>query len=144
MTCPMIIQSNQFKSTMTGKIYQCEHNVDCGSINIIYLITCKKCGIQYVGQPSLRLKDRFVHHYSRDIELSDPNKSVGRHFSQTDHRGLKDMEITVLEFIKAPPKSPHGAAIRNTIERNWTHLLRTLAPQGLNMENPNEFKSKKT
>ena len=66
-----------------------------------------------------------------------------RHFSQTDHLGLKNMEIHVLEFIKAPPKSPQGATIRKTIERNWTHLLRTLAPQGLNMENPKEFKTSK-
>ena len=110
---------------------------------IVYAITCRKCATQYVGQTSLRLKDRFVHHF-RDIEFSDPNKSVGRHFSQHDHIGFKDMEITVLEFIRAPPKSPQGATIRNVIERNWTHLLRCLAPQGLNMENPKEYKSKKT
>ena len=53
------------------------------------------------------------------------------------------MEITVLEFIKAPPKSPKAIIVRNRVEKNWTHLLRTLAPQGLNMENPKEYKTNK-
>ena len=51
------------------------------------------------------------------------------------------MALTVLEFIKKPPRSPEAITIRCRVENNWTHTLRTLAPQGLNQENPKEFHS---
>ena len=33
--------------------------MDCASDNVVYLITCKKCGIQYVGETSRNLRRRF-------------------------------------------------------------------------------------
>ena len=36
--------------------------VACRSSNLVYAITCKRCGQQYVGQTMVRLKDRFVGH----------------------------------------------------------------------------------
>ena len=140
--CDLLNKSGNITSFTTGSSHNCMSNISCRSSNLIYAITCNKCGIQYVGQTSVRLKDRFVHHF-RDIELSNPDKTVGRHFSQRNHQGSKDMTISVLEFIKAPPKSPKAVIIRNRIERFWTHRLRTLAPQGLNMENPKEYGTKK-
>ena len=53
------------------------------------------------------------------------------------------MNITVLEFIKKHPRSNQAIAIRNKREKHWTHVLRTLAPIGLNMENPKEYSSNK-
>ena len=94
--------------------------------------------MQYVGQTLLRIKDRFVHHF-RDIELMDNGKTVSKHFSQRSHNGLKDVQISVLEFIKKPPRSPQAAVIRNRVEKRWTHLLRSLAPYRLNIENPKEY-----
>ena len=91
----------------------------------------------------MRLKDRFVHHY-RDSDIGDPDKPVGHHFAQSNHNGYKNMSITVLEYIKMPPRCPQAAAKRLEIECNWTHLLRTLAPKGLNQENPKQYMSHKT
>jgi transposase-like protein len=88
----------------------------------------------------LRIKDRFVHHF-RDVELSDREKTVSRNFSSPKHRGTKDMSISVLEFIKKPPRSPQASVVRLRVEKNWTHLLRSLAPFGLNMENPKEYRN---
>ena len=60
--------------------------------------------------------------------------TVGRHFSHTSHNGLFDLEISVVEFIKKPPKSEAAQIIRDRVERRWIHVLRTKAPQGLNIE----------
>ena len=90
----------------------------------------------------IRLKDRFVGHLG-DINNGRIEKPVGAHFSQRSHDGLNDMSITILEFIKKPPRSLEAITIRNRVERNWTHLLRTLAPQGLNQENPKEYNTHK-
>jgi hypothetical protein len=90
----------------------------------------------------LRLKDRFVHHL-RDIETGSTDKSVGKHFSSANHNGYKDLKISVLEFIKKPPRSQQSINIRLRVERQWTHILRSLAPIGLNIEHPKEYKSHK-
>ena len=140
--CPLLNKTGKITSHSTKLEHNCMTNISCRSSNLIYAITCKVCGIQYVGQTSLRIKDRFVHHF-RDIALSNQDKTVGRHFSDTNHRGLLDINISVLEFIKAPPQSPKAILIRNRIERFWTHQLRTLAPLGLNMEHPKEYSSSK-
>jgi hypothetical protein len=131
--CPRLNKSGKIVSKTTGATFECMKNISCRSSNLIYCITCKVCGIQYVGQTLLRVKDRFVHHFS-DIFKADAQKTVGRHFSQTGHNGFHDLEISVLEFIKKPPRSPASKTIRDRVEKRWIHLLRTLAPQGLNME----------
>ena len=59
---------------------------------------------------------------------------VGRHYAALDHKELDDMNISVLEFIKKAPDSPASVVIRNRVERKWMNLLRSLAPQGLNIE----------
>jgi hypothetical protein len=120
-------------SNTTGASFECMKNMSCRSSNLIYCITCKVCGVQYVGQTLLRVKDRFVHHLS-DIFNADATKTVGRHFSQNGHNGHHDVEISVLEFFKKSPRSPAAKIIRDRIKKRWIYLLRTLAPQGLNME----------
>ena len=107
-------------------------NISCRSSNVIYAITCTRCHKQYVGQTLLRVKDRFVKHFY-DVEKYDRTKAVGLHFSQKDHNGINDIEISVLEFIKKPPRSPEAAIIRDRVEKRWIHLLRCPAPQGLNI-----------
>jgi hypothetical protein len=79
----------------------------------------------------LRVKDRFSKHFY-DIDKEDRSKALGLHFSQGDHNGIQDVEITVLEFIKKPPRSPEASKIRDRVEKRWIHLLRCPAPQGLN------------
>ena len=37
-------------STSTGKCFNSKKEINCQSNNLIYLITCKHCKIQYVGQ----------------------------------------------------------------------------------------------
>ena len=81
----------------------------------------------------LRLKDRFVRHFY-DISLGDKQKSLGHHFQTQDHQGISDVEIHVLEFIKKTPCSDAAKAIRDRVERRWIHLLRCLAPAGLNID----------
>ena len=113
--CPRLNKSGEIVSNTTGNSYKCMSNISCRSSNLIYCITCTRCGMQYVGQTSLRLKDRFVHHFY-SIEQSNLNLVVGRHFNENGHNGLFDVEISVLEYIFRPPKSPASVPIRNKIE----------------------------
>jgi hypothetical protein len=136
--CPQIDKSGKIICSVTGLEHNCMKNISCRSSNLVYAITCTRCGMQYVGQTLLRLKDRFVHHYY-DINLPNKEKTVSKHFSLPTHNGIKDMKINVLEFIKKPPRSPQSVAIRSRVEKNWTHLFRCMAPLGLNIDNPKEY-----
>ena len=93
--CPCLNKSGTVHSHTTGRSHICMKNISCRSSNLIYCITCTKCGEQYVGQTSLRIKDRFVHHF-HSIERPDVLKAVGKHFSGKGHNGVFDLTISVL------------------------------------------------
>ena len=116
-------------------------NISCRSSNLIYCITCTVCHKQYVGQTSNRIRDRFQGHFG-DIMRDDIEKVIPLHFNSQGHKGIKDMQITVLEYIRKSPKSQQAMKIRLIREKHWTHTLHSLSPIGLNMENPKEFKLK--
>ena len=45
-----VTATNTFSSTVTGKTYKINHKFDCDEDCLVYLLTCKHCGIQHVGQ----------------------------------------------------------------------------------------------
>jgi hypothetical protein len=85
-----------------------------------------------VGQALFRLKWRFVHHFYT-VTKPDKSKPVGKHFSQSNHHDIDDMEIHVLEFVSKAPRSQAAEQIRDRVEKRWIHLLRTPAPGGLDI-----------
>ena len=50
--CTHIVIGSTFRSNINGRVYSI---LDCSSKNVIYLISCGKCGIQYVGKTSQKL-----------------------------------------------------------------------------------------
>ena len=131
--CPLLNKTGTIRSKTTGMEYKCMKSISCRSSNLIYCITCTRCGIQYVGQTSIRVMDRFVKHFG-DIQNADQTKTVARHFSLRCHNSIGDVEITVLEFVSKAPASQAAKTIRDRVERRWMNLLRTCAPQGLNID----------
>ena len=56
------IEGDSFCSNTTGKQYTVKSReavITCATKNVIYLIGCKKCGIQYVGETSQALRSRM-------------------------------------------------------------------------------------
>ena len=131
--CPKINHSGRITSTFSGREYAAKGIVDCKNSNLIYCITCTRCKMQYVGQTMNALSSRFHTHFNL-ISSQSQIHSVSRHFSLPDHDGLNDIEIHIVDFIHARPRSPKGRALRDKIERNWIHRLRTPTPIGLNIE----------
>jgi tripartite motif-containing protein 2/3 len=56
----------RFESTVTKKKYlvhnHTPNSLTCASKNVIYLVSCTRCGIQYVGETSLMLRQRMNGH----------------------------------------------------------------------------------
>ena len=96
--CSYILTGDHVKSSASEYHHEIQHVVDCNSSNVIYLITCQKCRMQYVGETDRKLKDRFSEHqgYVRNKVLS---KSTGKHFNLPGH-SLSDMKIRVIEKIQ--------------------------------------------
>ena len=51
-TCPIVMAMDEFSGHTTGQSYKVNVSASCKSSNVIYLITCKRHGLQYVGHAS--------------------------------------------------------------------------------------------
>ena len=87
-------KTGKLQSMTTGLTHKTMKKVSCRSSNLIYAVTCNHCGLEYIGQTLLRVKDRFVGHFG-DINKSKQDKPLGKHFSQESHNGIEDVNITV-------------------------------------------------
>ncbi len=108
--------------TITGRL-------DCNSKNIVYLIECKKCEEQYVGETSKTLRARLTDHLSDIRRYCDT--SVAEHFNQFDH-DMTDLQITpILQMPDEGSKSSNSVARRKQ-ESFFINKLNTLYPNGIN------------
>ena len=131
--CPKLDRSGRILSTFSNREYAAKGIVDCKCSNLIYCITCKRCNKQYVGQTMNSLQSRFTTHFNL-INNQSQTHSVSRHFTQENHNGISDLTIHIVDFIYARPRTPKGRALRDRIEINWIHKLRTQIPIGLNID----------
>ena len=133
--CPRLNKTGRIRCSASGREYMAKYNVTCKSSNIIYCLTCKCCGIQYVGQTKNRLMDRFQAHFY-NIGHNKPKSEIGKHFNSPGHKGLDDVEIHILDFIHAHPEGRKSKYLRDLVEFNWIQRLHTNAPLGLNTMDP--------
>jgi len=66
--CTQIQTGSFFHSSTTQQTFAITENMNCNSIDTIYLITCIKCKKQYVGESHRPLRERLNNHRS-DIKL---------------------------------------------------------------------------
>ena len=85
-TCVSLCAGNTFTSTVTNKRYNVvspNQSMTCAKANVIYLVTCKRCGIQYVGETRQTLRKRLNNHRNRLKQLS--NFYLYQHFTSDGH-----------------------------------------------------------
>ena len=108
--CIRINRTGKIQSNATHKMHNAMHNVNCHSNNLVYCISYTKCGKQYVGQTKNTVRQRLVSHFylvtHRKTEHEAPH-----HFNANDHRGIHNLEIHVLEFIKSDTQRPETKGI---------------------------------
>ena len=83
----MAATSTNFKTDVNG-------SVDCSTSNIIYLLGCKKCPQQYIGETERSLKERFLEHKGY-VNTNNQSKSTGAHFNSKGH-SVSDMNVKVI------------------------------------------------
>ena len=58
-TCDNVIISDKFSSNITKEVFTINHRLNCDDKCLVYLLSCKVCGLQYVGQTSDRFRFRW-------------------------------------------------------------------------------------
>jgi len=124
--CNYITESKQFCSSHNGRNFQLSTNFNCNSSNIIYLVTCRKCLRQYVGETGRALKNRITDHLSA-IRLKK-DTPIGLHFNQQGH-SISDFSVVPIEQLK---QNTDAQYLRRMKEANWQRLLQTIYPLGIN------------
>jgi hypothetical protein len=124
-----------FGTTFTGRdaasLYLIEHNLNCFSYSIIYLIVCKICGPIYVGETKNTLRERIAEHMS-DIRIGR-DTPLASHFNSSDHIGLSDFSFVAIDcFFPLTSHESSNTLKRRTLEAKWIKRLGTLSPNGVN------------
>ena len=99
---------------MTGKSFKVKFCASCRSSNIDYLITCMRCGLQYVGETSQPLGHwSDIAHWRTDVF------PVAEHFNSGAH-SVSDMTIMTIEL-----STSRGPYLWKVKEGRWIRTLET-------------------
>ncbi|XP_060556022.1 uncharacterized protein LOC132716717 [Ruditapes philippinarum] len=125
IACKHISSKSYVKIHSTGKYFHIKGTYDCNSSSLIYLITCNKCGIQYVGQTGNTIRERLYGHFA-DIKNANNYKPVSRHYTTHEHN-VNDVDVTMLL------STPKNVNIRLRTEETLISIFKTRSPSGLNL-----------
>ena len=119
---------DQYTFYSTGQRFEIKSHITCETSNVIYMIQCTKCNLQYIGETKRRLKDRFNEHRRPIINpfCSYTPTAVSRHFLISGH-AEDHMILIPLEQLHTSRDS-----IRKAREAFLIHRGKTLEPAGLN------------
>ena len=129
--CKQVNDTSIFKSATTGKEFKIFHETNCQSNNIIYLMECSICNIQYVGKTQTSLEKRINGHRS-DAKCKRDPITADLHFRLPGHDFNRDAKFTIIEQALNERDKSEMASFLLKIEDNWIQRLRTLYGQGLN------------
>ena len=124
----------QETSTFSDKDLQSKYTIkggclNCNSRNVVYLIQCRTCNMQYVGSSTTKFRFRFNNYRCCHRKYSS-NQSVAQasfqaHFNQPDHNGMDDWSFILID-------SASGEDSVRRKESFWQFKLNTFFPTGLN------------
>jgi hypothetical protein len=129
LTCPFMLNTKEYTSHYTKSSYKIKGAFNCQSTDIIYLISCKQCGIQYVGQSGTTINRRMVGHRF-DIR-HEQDKPISNHFGPNNKHSTNNLKITIID---------NGTQnITTRIRRETAHIrqLMTMEPYGPNLGQAN-------
>ena len=93
-----LVVSPDFTCFATKRKYDIKEISKCGSRNVIYFISCKCCGKQYVGSAT-GFKERFRIHKS-DANTGKIRFGVAKHLLNVCHSStskLKNLQVQLIE-----------------------------------------------
>ena len=133
LCCKQVLNTKTFQTVQNKKVFEIYHHVNCKSKNIIYLMECTKCKVQYVGKSETDFNIRLNNH-RKDVNNLN-GIPVSRHISKAHHEFNTHAKFTIIEQLKNTNISKETITKRLKQRENfWIQTLDTLKPKGLNQE----------
>ena len=131
-----LVASTKFTCFATKRKYKVKVILKCTSKNVIYLISCKSCGKQYIGS-AISFKERFRIHKS-DINTGKVRCGAANHLLNVCHSegnkfGYLQIQLIAQVFVN------NSRNIDNMLwerEKYWQAQLFTLMKE---LNSPNEW-----
>ena len=125
-TCP-VVSKDKLLSVVgpNNNSFNIKEHFTCTSTNIVYILTCKRCTILYVGETKRRLADRVTEHL-RSIRQNLPGYPVANHFNPPSGCSIQDLMVTAAISCRGSDRD------RLIAENRLIAKLGTLTPNGLN------------
>lgn len=138
LICKTSRHCGNFTSGVTDKVYPIHGKLSCWSDNVIYLITCLECEMQYVGETERPLRSRIGEHL-RSLVKGDQISAVSKHFKEFHPDtligyGEMPVQVTPLEQISDQGSKDANKAKRLDREQFWIDTLESYTPKGMNEE----------
>ena len=123
-----VSETDTFESFQTKRQCKINHHLDCNDKCLIYLLSCKTCGLQYVSSTSDRFRLRWNNYKGNDRKAlrreEHMQPELFEHFHSEEHNGfLQDFSITLID------KTDGSVPTRR--EEYWLVMLKTVATYGL-------------
>ena len=129
LTCRYISPGlTSYTFSTTGETYLITSHITCETENLIYMIQCKRCNLQYIGKTKRRLKDRFNEH-RRTVDNSQSKSEptgAAKHFMYSRDHIANDMQLIPIEKVS----SDQDLGARETY---FKQKGKTIHPYGLNL-----------
>ena len=126
-----------FKSAISSRSYPISDKdipMDCKTNNVIYLISCSRCQVQYVGQTSQSFNRRMSQHRSNIKLAKNRNSLLAQHFNGDFGCHSEHFTYKIIERILPDKNSTKEELTRKRKNREtfWMKELRTVTPYGIN------------
>ena len=118
------------KATFTNKLYIIRQKSNCKSSNVIYLLECTLCKMQYVGKTETPFYLR-LNNYRNEVKRRGTSPSA-KHFLLPEHDFEQHAKFTLIERIEKPDNFEDKTRFIEEREDKWIKMLKTLSPSGIN------------
>lgn len=130
--CSDVNESSKVTSNTTKFAFKIRENLNCDSNNVIYMIECKECNKQYIGQTKRSLRRRIYEHLGDIRHHLIRKTSISSHFN-TAPCGQMDFKITPIFKCPIFDDEEKTTKTRLDIEQYFISAFKTYYPYGLNI-----------
>ena len=132
LCCKQVKQTKAFQSYRTKETFQIFQNLTCKSENLIYLLQCRICHLQYGGKSKTPFKFRLNNHME-DAKSQPPTLSC-KHYNEQNHNFKRHSAFNLIEQIKKQTTAEETITLLKGRENFWLLKLKTSYPDGLIQE----------
>ena len=108
--CPWVKEGKIAISTNAGYIKEITSHLTCQSRNIVYMIECDKCRLQYIGETDRSLKERISEHKGY-VTKKHLHRATGAYFNLPGHT-VDNMSVMAIQKIHT-----RGTPYRKELEK---------------------------